>query len=1081
MRPHTVARRNRRTVALSNSVTLCLQHLGTLVISLLLCVSTLAQSAQEARVLEPGQPVERELAGGQRHAYQLQLSAGQYLEISLEQRGIDVAVTLSGPDGKPLAQFDNDSRAQGRETVTQVVAATGGYQLIIAAKQRNAPPGSYAIRLVALRAATEQDRAVQAAPQLSVEVTRLANAARLDEQLPQAERALAVREQALGAEHPEVATALDRLASIIRNKGDLAKAEPLYLRALAIAEQTPAPGHAELGQILNDLATLYLRKGDLIQAEARFQRALTVWHETLGPEHSNVARALTNLGALYAGKGDSPQALPLFHRALEARERTLGPSHPDLVNTLINLGNLYYLDSEYARAETHYQRALQITDQAGGQETPTLALVLRNLANILTYKRDFARAEPILRRAQTISEKTQGPEHPDVAVALNNRAFLYDYQGEYDQAEPLHQRALALREKALGPEHSIVAFTLNSLAQVSIAKGNFQQALASLTRASSISEKNIAFNLAVGAERQKLAYLATLAKETSRVISLHTRFAPTDAEAGRLALTTILRRKGRALDAMSDSIAALRRRATPEDQKLLDQVKETRAQLARLVLNGPQRLTPAEHQSRIQTLEAQREKLEDEISRRSASFRAQAQPVTLEAVQAALPARTALVEFAVYRPCNAKFTRVDELFGPPRYVAYVLHPQGETQWVDLGEQQVIDAAVERLRRALRNRQEVKRLARAVDQLVMRPIRPLLGQTRRVLLAPDGVLNLIPFAALVDARGHYLVQHYNFSYLTSGRDLLRLQVKQPSKQSALIVANPDFGVAPQMTATAGERLLKYRPAAPATPTTPATQTGTAGALLAGAYFPPLAGTADEAQLLKALLPEARLLTQAQATEAALKQVASPSILHVATHGFFLGDATDNEDGRGLKLKLSAEAEADSARLENPLLRSGLALAGANQLQSGQADDGILTALEAASLDLWGTKLVVLSACDTGVGEVKNGEGVYGLRRALLLAGCETQVMSLWPVADRATQRYMVDYYRRLQRGAGRADALRAVQLKMLSSKQPGGPEAGEVARMLKLRKLAGGARDYRHPYYWASFIQSGEWANLAGER
>src|SRR5262249_2124135 len=143
-------------------------------------------------------------------------------------------------------------------------------------------------------------------------------------------------------------------------------------------------------------------------------------------------------------------------------------------------------------------------------------------------------------------------------------------------------------------------------------------------------------------------------------------------------------------------------------------------------------------------------------------------------------------------------------------------------------------------------------------------------------------------------------------------------------------------------------------------------------------------------------------------------------------------------------------------ENPLLRSGLFFAGANIGKSGD-DDGVLTALEAAGLDLYGTKLVVLSACDTGVGEVKNGDGGYGLRPAFLLAGAETQVMSLWPVSDEGTRELMVDYYKRLLAREGRGEALRQVRLRMLASK------------------------DRKHPYYWASFIQSGEWASLDGKR
>jgi CHAT domain-containing protein len=178
----------------------------------------------------------------------------------------------------------------------------------------------------------------------------------------------------------------------------------------------------------------------------------------------------------------------------------------------------------------------------------------------------------------------------------------------------------------------------------------------------------------------------------------------------------------------------------------------------------------------------------------------------------------------------------------------------------------------------------------------------------------------------------------------------------------------------------------------------------------------------------------VLLGAEASERAVKQVQRPAVLHLITHGTFL---KDQEAGQ---------------QLENPLLRSWLILAGANQRKNGN-DDGILTAYEAAALDLWGTKLVVLSACETGVGEIRNGEGVYGLRRALVLAGAETQVMSLWKADDLVTRKLMEKYYGRLKAGGGRAEALRQAQLELLRGKAN------------------------QHPYYWANFICIGEWKPL----
>ncbi len=249
------------------------------------------------------------------------------------------------------------------------------------------------------------------------------------------------------------------------------------------------------------------------------------------------------------------------------------------------------------------------------------------------------------------------------------------------------------------------------------------------------------------------------------------------------------------------------------------------------------------------------------------------------------------------------------------------------------------------------------------------------------------------------------------------------------------------------------------------------------------FSPLAGTAGEARAFKSILTNAQVLTEAQATEAALKQVAGPRILHIATHGFFLPDQPQETTGNTRGLSLDSQPQV--VRGENPLLRSGLALAGANKRQSGVGEDGILTALEAAGLDLWGTKLVVLSACETGVGEATNGEGMYGLRRALVLAGAESELMSLWQVSDAATRDLMVEYYKRLQAGEGRSDALRQVQLKMLKGGQPTQPTARRGLRGAK-RGLGGDtgdksqAEDRSHPFYWASFIPVGDWRSLEGK-
>lgn len=364
---------------------------------------------------------------------------------------------------------------------------------------------------------------------------------------------------------------------------------------------------------------------------------------------------------------------------------------------------------------------------------------------------------------------------------------------------------------------------------------------------------------------------------------------------------------------------------------------------------------------------------------------------------------------------------------------------------DLGQASEIDAAVKEFREALLNSEskDVMQVARKLDEKIMKPLRGLLGDKKQLLISPDGLLNLIPFEALVDEQNHYLVENYAFTYLTSGRDLLRMQVSRESKGKPLLIANPLFG-APD-AAQISE--LKPKSGNSRRKTVNITRS------LSDTYFAPLSATAREARSIQALFPEAIFLNGMQATKAALKQATAPRILHIATHGFFL---EDNKNDIESESKPATRTMDINAKIENPLLRSGLALAGANQRNSTK-DDGILTALEAAGLNLWGTKLVVLSACDTGIGEVKNGEGVYGLRRAFVLAGAETLVMSLWSISDDVTRELMINYYKNLKQGTGRGAALRQVQLEMLKKK---GRE---------------------HPFYWAGFIQSGEWANLDGKR
>jgi CHAT domain-containing protein/tetratricopeptide (TPR) repeat protein len=977
-----------------------------------------------------------------------------------------------------------------------VAEAAGDYRLVVQPKDLGTDAGSYQIRIEELRGATENDRTLHDARRLYEEYLNLRSEGKYDEAIPLVERALETRERLLGLDHRDVADAVDGLAGLYHEKGEYTKAEPLYGRALAIREKVLGPEHPNVAQSLSNLGSLYRDKGEYEKAASAHQRALAIREKALGPEHSLVASSFNGLAVLYYYKGEYANAEPFYERALAIIEKTQGPEHPDLAVTLNNFAELYRMRGDDVKVEPLYRRALAIRKKALGPEHPDVALVLNNLARLYRDRGDYEKAEPLFHRALAIWKKALGPEHPNVALVLNNLAVLYHNRLEYAKAESLYQQALAIQKKALGPQHPLVASSLNglailyyrkgedtkaeplyqralaiweeslgpqhpnvarsldSLAKLYAAKGEIPQAMLFQSRANAISERNLALNLSTGSERQKLAYLALSSKQTAFTLQLHSQAAPNDPQALILAFTTLLRRKGRGLDAMTDTIATLRRRATPQGQELFDRLAEARSQLAAFILKEPGSAKTGTYRTQLKLLEEKVEDLEVKLSVRSAEFRTQSQPVTLSAVKAALPSGSALIEFVVYTPRDLR-TDKDQ---PPRYLAYLLAAQAEPRWVDLGEAAPIDRAVDDWRRSLRgNLVDVKRLGRVVDEKVMRPVRSILsqmpgesGEPFRLLIAPDGSLSLIPFAALVDERDRYLIEKYTISYLTSGRDLLRLQPSAPSRSAPLVVANPLFGgvesIATRGTRKSGNSWKDDHGRKQSDPSR--------------RFFRPLPGTQEEALAIKAVLPEASVLMQGQATEAALKEARAPRILHIATHGFFLSDQgappaeIQGEIGEDLLRLSDLRLGKWAAHIEDPLLRSGLALAGANQDKEGD-DDGVLTALEVAGLDLWGTKLVVLSACDTGVGEVKNGEGVQGLRRALVLAGSESQVMSLWAVPDQWGQAMMKPYYEALRRGAGRSDGLRQVQLRMLCRE------------------------DRQHPFYWAALIQSGAWESLDG--
>jgi CHAT domain-containing protein/Tfp pilus assembly protein PilF len=1008
-----------------------------------------AQIREESIALAPGKPIERTITGSEKHSYQLTLQKGQCALIHVEQRGIDVALQLLGSDNDPVIEVDDEIGKLGTEKLDIVAENDGIYKLQVKPKVRRAS-GAYEIRLVEVRTATDQDRTLDEVRQLRTKANHLLVADKQGEALPLAQRALTLAQGTLGADNVYVALLTRDLAEITYQSGKSAEAQQGFEQALQVLRAKLGAEHPQTIFTKSRLGYVYVDLEDFSKADQLLSQALESEERTLGRNDPLLVETLRSLAILHLHRGDYAAMEREFERALailEGAGSTEGLQYGQVLN---GLGILYIIQHKFDKAGTYLERALAIFERKLGPESPSVSKILNNLGVVARRKKDYTAAEKYYLRELELIQKSAGPEDPGCATALSNLGNVYSSEGDYPKALAAHLRALSIIEKTSDTGASR-RMELDDIARTYAALGDFENANKMQSRLESVLESEVALNLAIGSERERLAYLDSLTGSREimdHTISLHLQFQPDNSEAAALAATALLRRKGRVLDAMTDTLGTLRKHSDPQDQVLLDQLKETTTQLARVALQGPQKQSPDDYRAALQDLQEKKEKLENAISHHNEEFRAQLQSVTLEAVASAIPADSALVEFVTYSPFNSRAT-TEEQYGDLRYAAYVLHRNTAPKGVDLGEAKAIHAAVEKLRAALRepNRSDAQQLAQAVAKKVFQPLQPLVADDKRLLISPDGQLDLIPFEALLDGQGRYLVERFSITYLTTGRDLLRMQVPRPSRSVPVLVADPLFGE-PKGTLVASAALPQVNSAHART----ARRSVTTGADLSSLYFAPLAGTRTEAQSIHALFPEARVLTGEQASEGALEQLNAPKILHIATHGFFLQDTTQADAHAGSNGPRGG-ATADPV---NPLLRSGLALSGANLVQDGRGD-GILTALEASNLNLWGTKLVTLSACDTGVGEVRNGEGVYGLRRSFFLAGTETLVMSLWPVSDYVTREMMTSYYSGLKHGLGRGEALRQAQLAMLKRK------------------------GRRHPFYWASFIQSGEWANLDGQR
>jgi len=875
------------------------------------------------------------------------------------------------------------------------------------------------------------------------------------------QRALQIRVKALGPNDPQVLRTLNNMARLYGDEGEYPKAESLYLQILDTSEKAHLPEDRNLATFLNNLASLYVHEGKYAQAEPLFQRSLHINETQLGPDHLDVAYNLNNLASLYEEEGKTTDAEMLFKRSLSIREKDEGPDHPDVAAALANLGKLYEIELKYADAKPLFLRAIAIDTKVFGANNPTLAAIYQDVAVLLMEQGMLSQAGQFYQQSLTINEKALGPDNPEVGSNLSGIGLVDSYLGKYDEAEPLFQRAIKIEEATFGPNHENTGTALENFALMYDREGKVPEAERVYTRANDNLFHQFQYSFSYMTEKDRLSFLDKVTSNFQAYFSFVHRNHAMDPQIIGSMYNLLLWEKG----FVAGSVANMRRQVEAsgdaEALKLLGQLNDKRAQLAAL-LNS----TPGDREQwrkNVEQLETEASDIEKALVARSSAFAEQKQleRATWQQVRDALKPGEAAVEFACihYRDYHQLHWTFDTY-----YVALVVthDAKDHPEYVFLGnEKQMEGEAMLRFKQSVQTRglqaeQEANLPGADAYALIWKPLEASLAGKIRVYLSPDGVLNQLPLGVIAAPDNKLLMERYDIRLLSSTRDILR-SVHPIAAATSLLVGDPVFDLSEQQQRAAMEKLALPQSAAHSAVATPARSrlSRDAGSGLGSQVLPRLPGTGAEVAAVAGLMKQYQWKTNVYTNDLALKTVversSSPRVLHLATHGFFLPDQQVKSDLTGVSGNLPS-------RLEDPMLRSGLYFAGADRVLAGKPpadglDNGVLTALEAGSLDLRGTQLVVLSACNTGQGDVKTGEGVFGLRRALEEAGAQSVLMTLWSVPDQETLELMQIFYKKWLSGTEVHQALKEAQLGVRETVRRG--HDGQDL-----------------PYYWGAFVLVG---------
>lgn len=884
------------------------------------------------------------------------------------------------------------------------------------------------------------------------------------------------------------AGALNELAIAAQEKGDLRRARALFERALATLEADGAADSPIAGRVLLNLGGVLRELGDLDASADLDARALASLEAAHGEDHALVGTACHNLGGLVREKGDLEGARRLLERAIDIRTRVLGAEHPETASSYDSLGLLLSDLGDHDGARVLLERALAIREQAFGPESEEAAISYSNLSGLADALGDRAEMRRLRGRALELLERVLGPEHPRTATALANLARVLVDAGEPDHARALDERALGIYERVLGPGHpeavlqrlevadalqesgdaagalalfeaALVAVREDPGAHTAHALQHLGHALADYGRAREAwalvrnhlerGRALVDLNLSSLSEADRFAYLSDHAGLLELLLALARRLDAPPIR--RASYDAVLAWKGRIARHFTAGREQLARAVTDEQRALLAELRSREAELAQAAAD------PASFDAR----RAEAERVERELLSTLSAY--ELRDLDHDRLRAALDPSTTLVdlvEHQAYEP-GADGAPGREL--GRRVSAWVVRADLDAPaWIDLGSTDEVRGAVGAHLAALRGAEGPDRgLAASLEggatarpgapagetlhERVWDPLAPYVTEGGTVLVAADGALATLPFETLPLADGTLALEHHAFVYLPDATFAARAGHPATDLDSLLAVGGVDFGARAGGSAehaSGGSR-------------------GSAGLARSLGAWPALPATGEESRSIVELFALARedgrrlLLQGSEPTEERVRaELGRFSVVHLATHGYFQPDALPSAWSSA---RDGGELHAAAARLagRRPGLLSGLVLAGAELGDARGRDDGYLTAEEVGWLDLTGVELVVLSACETGLGRPQAGEGLVGLRRAFHTAGAATVISSLWAVDDESTAVLMLELYENLLvRRRAPAQALRAAQLALLERNRA---ERGDPL-----------------PRTWGAFVLSGAW-------